>query len=220
MNNIDLVSNTKGLFLLYLIISGNFLAELFGCHLQKALASNMLLKHLFGIMTLYFFVMFTDTRLQKKPVKDQLVLLSVLYIWFIITTRTDYKYMIAVMITLFSLYVVNIKRNNEEEKLEENKDSLFDNANTDKIKKLVETLKLVERSLLIAAVGITGVGFFVYLGKKKDEYSGEWNWKDFFVGKPECSKGEQREENKSDIEYIKSGLSSIVTPAKSTYHSE
>ena len=36
----------KGLFILYMIISANFLAQTFSCSLQKVLNNNMYVKHI------------------------------------------------------------------------------------------------------------------------------------------------------------------------------
>ena len=62
----DNAIHLKHLFVLYLIIAGNYLGELFGCKTQKMFQENMYFKHIIGFMTLYFFVLFTSTEEQKR----------------------------------------------------------------------------------------------------------------------------------------------------------
>lgn len=44
------------IFILLLIISANYLADLFPCRLRELLENNIYVKHLFGYLTLLFFV--------------------------------------------------------------------------------------------------------------------------------------------------------------------
>ena len=46
------------LFLLYLIILGNYAGELLGCRVQEIFSELALAKHMIGIFTLYYFVNF------------------------------------------------------------------------------------------------------------------------------------------------------------------
>ena len=52
---------SKQLFFFILIISGNYLGELFTCGTQRLFQNNMYIKHLLGLMTMYFFVTFFST---------------------------------------------------------------------------------------------------------------------------------------------------------------
>ena len=50
----------KHIFILYLVISGNFIGNRFSCKLQKLLQNNMFFKHLIGFMLLFFFNLFIE----------------------------------------------------------------------------------------------------------------------------------------------------------------
>lgn len=56
-------------FLLIMIISANFLAEIFPCRFQELLSSNNYTKHIFGYLTLVFFVSLNIDEL-KTSVQD------------------------------------------------------------------------------------------------------------------------------------------------------
>lgn len=49
----------KGALLVFLAMSGNFLAELLGCKTQKLLSENMLAKHIILLFSIYFAVGFS-----------------------------------------------------------------------------------------------------------------------------------------------------------------
>ena len=65
--NINIIINlTTGLFLLFLALGGNFLAETLGCKTQKILSENMVVKQLFIIMMIYFTINFTSNDNEKS----------------------------------------------------------------------------------------------------------------------------------------------------------
>ena len=79
-------NNSASLFILYLVISSNFFPQTFSCRLQQLLNSSMIVKHLFGFMTLLFFVVATNTK--KDITSFNILLISVaIYLWFIISTK-------------------------------------------------------------------------------------------------------------------------------------
>ena len=47
------VERLGAVFIFTLIISGNFLAQLFPCKIQEALTENIYIKHIFGFFTLF-----------------------------------------------------------------------------------------------------------------------------------------------------------------------
>ena len=65
-NNIVTIERLLAIFIFTLIISGNFLAQLFPCNIQKLLSNNILVKHLFGFLTLFFFGALAFPRLSKN----------------------------------------------------------------------------------------------------------------------------------------------------------
>ena len=54
INNIQ--PNTSPFIILCLLISGNYLGELFPCRVQQLFSKNMFVKHVLGLLSLMFFV--------------------------------------------------------------------------------------------------------------------------------------------------------------------
>ena len=87
------------IFVLFLIISGNYLGELFPCKIQKYLTKNVYLKHCIGLLTLIFFVVFTDSDSEQENFKD-IVLGSIkLYILFLLLINTHKSFFIFCIIS-------------------------------------------------------------------------------------------------------------------------
>lgn len=170
-----LMSSPKSVFVLYLIFSGNFLANLFGCRTQQALTNTMWLKHILGFMTMYFFVVLADS---NSPFTDspQMQFLFTLFCYtiFLISTRMDYKWWIAFILILAVYYIIQVYKDHSQTKEE-------DKAKYNKIQKYLSYLAGI---ILI-------LGFLVYIGKKKLEYKNKFNWSTFLIGKPECSFSEK-----------------------------
>ena len=60
MTNQNTSSIIKGVFLLILAVSGNFVAETLGCKTQKLLGESMLAKHFIILLVVYFALGFTS----------------------------------------------------------------------------------------------------------------------------------------------------------------
>ena len=50
---------TIAILVFILIISGNYIGQLFPCNVQAVLSESMIMKHVFGFLTLFFFVLLT-----------------------------------------------------------------------------------------------------------------------------------------------------------------
>ncbi len=166
-----ILTSPKSIFVLYLIISGNFLANLFGCRILEALNSNMWLKHLLGFMTLYFFVVLVDSKSKWSDSPHiQLGFSFIFYCIFVITTRMDYKWWIALIIGLCAIYILQVYKEHDTT----DKDS----------QKLYEQIQLY---IIFAMILIIIFGFIIYYGRKKVEYGADFDNMLFLLGKTECA---------------------------------
>lgn len=164
------------MFILYLLIAANFLAPLIGCKMQKLLQDSMLMKHIVGFMTLYFFVV-----LISQPgvhPTDSVLQALLIYVWFIMTTRTTTRIMAVIFVLLFVLYVLNTWKSymstHPETSTPEDRERTIAR---------IETAMQVVQYIIIA---LTIVGFAYYLMLKRKEYRSGFDWTAFFVGKPSC----------------------------------
>lgn len=120
---------------------------------------------------MYFFVVLVDS---SSPFTDspQMQFLFTLFCYavFLISTRMDYKWWIAFILTLAVYYILQVYKDHSQTK-EQDK----------------EKYSSIQRYISYLAGVILILGFLVYVGKKKIEYKGEFNWSTFLIGKPTCS---------------------------------
>ena len=188
---------SKELFFFFLIVSGNYIAEIFSCNIQKKFSQDRITKHFLGLMTIYFFVTYVDEDKFRKPIWAFLTAFA-LYIWFIMISLTAHKYTLIIISIIFFIYVSNNIFNYY---ANENKN---DNQELEKIKKNKQIFQLV---LFIIAIIMTIYGFLVYLGQKKTEYGKNFNFKTFFMGTSQCKfNGLGKKKVLDDAFYIKTVL--------------
>ena len=91
----------KGALLVFLAMSGNFLAELLGCKTQKLLAENMWAKHIILIFSIYFAVGFTTNLNPVTNMRDTLVI----WLIFLLFTKLSVAFTGIIFICLAGLYI-------------------------------------------------------------------------------------------------------------------
>ena len=99
-------SLTKGVFLLLLAVSGNFVAETLGCNTHELLKSNMFAKHILVFMILYFTISFTSHNDAPDP-KKNLIGAALVYGFFIMFTRMRLNITICAFFVLMILYLLS-----------------------------------------------------------------------------------------------------------------
>lgn len=172
-NNITNMIELKNLFILYLIIAANFLAQTFGCKTQYLLNNNMYAKHLIGFFTLFFFVILMsqnnteDENLYFKKIGVTLIL----YILFILSTKTKGVYF-NIFITLIGInYLIN---------------TYIDSLDKDKFKERIEKLKKYSKLIGRLSIIVLVIGVILYYNEKKIEYIGEFKINKFLFGNVDC----------------------------------
>lgn len=97
---------TKGVFLLILAVSGNFVAETLGCNTHELLKTNMFAKHLLVFMILYFTISFTSHEEAPDP-KKNFIGATIVYGFFIMFTRMRLYITITAFFILMILYLLS-----------------------------------------------------------------------------------------------------------------
>lgn len=174
---------SNSIFILYMLIGANFLANLFGCRIQDMLSNNMLLKHIIGFMTLLFFVVMVD-KSETTPVRKMSNTL-VYYVVFLMTTRMDIKWWTPFIMSVFIVYILQLFKEAENDLKKKN--------NLEKFQKLLATA-----SFIMIVIGVA-----IYIGRKKSEYKDSFSWGTFFVGKPSCRANSDGGETLTDFAAIR-----------------
>ncbi len=158
------------LFIFFLIVSGNYLANLFPCKIQDFLQNNIFVKHFIGFLTLIFFIVLVEGSSDDKNFKQIITISLKLYVLVILLTNNQKRFFVASIIILGLLYIIKLYK-----KYNDNKDS-----------KYLTYLENLENSLYTVLLIILVFGFVIYYGSKKIEYGREFKHITFLFGKPEC----------------------------------
>lgn len=170
-------------FVLYLIISSNFLAQLFPCRLQYALNNNMMLKHVAGYMTLLFFVVLASG--DEYSASWALLYALMIYTLFWVSTRMSFEYLLVFLLLNATLYIMHLY---EKE------------TNKGETSNLHIAKMVVQATMFVVLV----LGVLFYWAEKKIEYKKKFSWKTFVIGKPICkNKSPPRMSFKKMFEYYK-----------------
>ena len=165
------------IFILILIISANFLAQLFPCRIQEVLQDNMLIKHIFGFLTLVFFVVTDVKQVEKSNSLTTLLSKSVLiYAIFVMTTRTSTPFFLAILVMLGIQYILTIRK-------------MFVTKSNDTAEVKQQKIKQAEmfqRYAYYIAIILIIFGFLNYLGSKKVEHGKNFSYYKFML-QPECT---------------------------------
>jgi hypothetical protein len=178
------------------MISSNFLGSVFGCQVQDIMANNMLVKHLLGFLTLFFFVSLVDTS-EYSPVY-KLMFTTIVYLCFMLSTKLNSNMWIIFITMLALVYIMFIV-----------KDSIKDNE-------YKQYIGYTQLALVCGAVVVLVIGSIYYLGEKKIEYGDKFSYSTFFVGTPTCKRHTPKT-NKTIIETFKIGLSPTSPPTSSSW---
>ena len=165
---IDLELN-KSLFLLFLVVCGNYIGELLGCQTQKLLSENMYMKHIVLLCLIFFTINLVDDQ-KRHPIE---VFKNTLLLWFfyLVITKMNIQFTIVVLFLLFSLYVFDEYQ------------SYLDESNEEYNKEDYEQNKIYLQYLII---GIALVGFLMYFMKQKRDHSKNFDPIKFILGSSKC----------------------------------
>jgi len=211
------------IFILVLIISANFLAQLFPCRFQRALQTNMYLKHLVGLLTLNFFVLLSMPEFSSslyEGIKSSVLL----YAAFMIITRTDATIFYLLLFLIGVSYLIHLNIGILVKKTEKDKTVVHDSTKTavasvsnpkesdqtitpeNKTITDIEYYNNVAYYINIITIVLTIIGFTLHLGENKYEYKSKFSYMNFMFGRTECL---SRMPNISYLTAIKHAFASV-----------
>jgi hypothetical protein len=163
----------NSLFIIYLLISCNFLAQLFSCQLQNILKNHMYVKHIVGFLTMLFCIILVDSNIQKEnKYFEGFIYAIIFYIWFWITTKTNLYISLNVIVLFLIIYLLQLYKN-----------TLINDQDNETIKEKISNLQIF---IVIIAIIVSIIGFIMYYLEKKEEYKDNWNYANFLIGTIDC----------------------------------
>jgi hypothetical protein len=180
MKNLLVDSNIFCIFTFILIISANFLAEIFPCRLQYVLRNNMFIKHVFGLFTMIFFVVLSS-EIKNKNIFNIFNSSFLLYILFILITKCQIYAFYIILLFLGITYIIQILKQKE---IESSKKEPNEKESNKEGYSIYDNIIYVLYILIIIFVIL---GVIMYMGEKKIEYKKNFDYITFFIGKPLCT---------------------------------
>ena len=160
----------KILLLTYIIIASNYCSNLLSSGLKNAIENNRFVQHLILlILIMSLILIFDEGNAIKFTSNNQLnlIIMSLLiYTWFILTTKLDLAWNIAIMIILLVYFFYENKKNIDYKNIVSDK-----NLSTEHKNELYNTLITTQKSLLLGIFGITLTGTIIYGTEKYYQYN-------------------------------------------------
>ena len=144
----DIEYLVKGLFLILLLISGNYLNSCFSCQIQNLLENNMYIKHLIIILSIFFTLDFTN----NQNTKNLNLFIKSIFVWivFILFSKMNIEFTILVLLLFTIQYLLYKKSKKENNLIQKKKYSKYQSI-------------FLYLTLIIILIGFT----IYYLEKKK-----------------------------------------------------
>ena len=175
----EIVQLTDGFFLLFLTISGSYIAETLGCETQLLFSKNLYFKQFIVFLLLFFTISLTTS--ENVSPKKTFLKSSLLWVFFLLFTKMSVKFTIAVIILLIILFII------EKQKIYIVNTSNNENNNQNKNSNLqIKTLINYQKILLSLSLILTIIGFTSYYFNKKHEYKSRFKISKFLFGFHKC----------------------------------
>ena len=165
----NLSHTIKGVFLLFIAITANFLGNSLNCRLQLDLTNSSILRNIFLYMIIIFTIDFTSKK--KMDIKEILKNSLLIYMFYIMLSKQNYITMYSVIILLTVIYLIDIQIGY----LKENK-------------KDTSKLEEIKSILLYGVITITVSGFIIYFLKQHKEHKSNFDFTKFIFGTNVCDK--------------------------------
>jgi hypothetical protein len=171
------IPNTNALLIFILILSGNYLDDLFPCKVQYLMRNNLFMKHLVGFMILYFLTVITIPELRSiRGIGSAIGL----YILFLLSSKINYIAWAVVLFIYAIVYLMNIMVGDlKTRKFKSKKDELKNNT-------IIQHMRRIMSWLIIISIVIIFTGFIYYYGMKRMQHGTKFTFKQFFIGIPKC----------------------------------
>jgi Na+/H+ antiporter NhaC len=105
-----------------------------------------------------------------------------LYLIFILISKTEYGFFIAIIILTAVIYILYLKRN----EIAKRKEDTTSNEELEKLEKTKNLIIKINNGISIVVFILIFIGFMIYMGRKKYEYKNNFSYLTFIFGKVEC----------------------------------
>jgi ABC-type multidrug transport system fused ATPase/permease subunit len=180
MNDLILFENidTKSLLLFYLLISSNYLPDIFGCNLQYYLKNNWMIKNLVAIMILYVFVISVNGKGANVSIFKQILLTLSIFIWFYLSRDMNIIFLLILFILFFIMWIIYTRIEKIKNEKKQKNDLLEDKFKIDRLQNI--NLRIFYISIIITIIGL-----ICFVGEHKFKYNNISYYK-LFISRQYC----------------------------------
>jgi hypothetical protein len=190
--DLDFTSNVSRfafIFLIYALVTSGYISEILSCQMRNFLQNKWYARHILAVILVFAFIMFEGGWDFDKDREDQesnnwasgntlhsLVIAFIIYLVFLISSKSKLIPNIIFFTLLFFLYVINTYREYQLRRGEINQST---NNNIIIFEKIIFSI--------IVIVFVIGFIDYYYYKKKQHEKKNDFKWFDFLVGTNKCN---------------------------------
>ena len=187
----NLMFSGRYLFLLYIALSFNYLTPLIPCSTTRLINDSMAVRHLIAFVAIVFLSVLSDSDFGDfKDIIPILVSCVFVYAWFMISAKMTANWWIPLVLLLAGLYILNMYREHV----------------TVLTKDLEHYLDYAEYAGIALSALITFFGFIIYVGEKKIDYRGKFDYTTLILGTATCKN------TPSKVSYVDSLKAAFMVP--------
>jgi hypothetical protein len=183
------VSRFAFIFLIYALVTSGYITEILSCQMRIFLQNKWYARHVLAVILVFAFIMFEGgwdfdkDRENQEPnnwasgnTLHSLVIAFIIYLVFLISSKSNLIANIIFFSLLFFLYIINTYREYQLRRSEINEST---NNN----------IILFEQIIFSITVIVLVVGFidYYYYKKKQHEKKNDFKWFEFLVGTTKCN---------------------------------
>jgi len=169
--------------LLYLIISSNFIADIFGCTFRKLLRKNTLVKHGLAYLTLLLFVTAQTDWSQDYAFGNLMGYSFSYYFIFVITTKLPFRFLIPILLIFTFMYYIDIYKNTLLKGNDAGQTPLSEVRNM----YVFQDIRKYQQLFLNISLLLCFIGFIVYFRNKQAIFGSKFNLLKFFSSGAKCT---------------------------------
>lgn len=170
--------------LLYLIISSNFIADIFGCTVRELLKKNTIAKHTLAYLTMLLFVTATTDWSQSYDFGRLMGYSFSYYFLFVLTTRVPFRFLLPILFLFICMYYIDIYKTTLMKGNDNGQLPLSEVRNI----YVFQDIDKYQQLFLNASLILIFVGFIVYFKNKRVLWGKKFSIFEFFRSNSKCSK--------------------------------
>ena len=157
------------ILLTYVILASSYCTNLFSNGLKTAIEENRMAQHLILLILIITLMTIVGNPIGVEITENQqlntIIASLIVYVWFILTTKLDLAWNIAILIILTIYFLYEGKKSSEYKIILEDS-----NITKDKKRELLEYYSSMQKYMLSAIFGITLIGTFFFANQKQVQH--------------------------------------------------